>query len=389
MKLYKIPFLNYKYSIKDAFISLMGIIKKNYNSDYLINLFNNSNLFFINYARTGIYICLKSLKLPENSRVGVQAFNCPTVFTSIKKAGLVPVFLDINNDFQIDLDDLNRKKHKIDALITTHLFGIPNNLIAIKKIVRNIPIIEDCAHSFLSGYQGHYTGTDGDCSVFSIGKGKFPSIGKGGLILVNNSDLVKSVEDQISELPSYKISDEIFNIVLNLILSLLHNPFIYSLVTYHLKTYKQKFLSLKLKDEKKILESNKALFLRLAEHYDEYKNSQKYIGFKIINYFHDNFYFPKPFISDLVNNLDLNYFMIPALKNDVSTDISNCFLKYGIEVGKHFSKSLQYAKEFGYLKNECPNTEKIISKIITFPTYYKLPKNYVKRLEKIKNACFN
>ena len=119
-------------------------------------LFNNGRIFYVNHGRTGIRLALSALELPEGSRVGVQVFNCHTVFNAIKTAGYNPVFIDITDQFQIDIDDLKKKSNKIDALIITHLFGIPADIDKVYDILSDIPVIEDCAHSFLSKYHKKY-----------------------------------------------------------------------------------------------------------------------------------------------------------------------------------------------------------------------------------------
>ena len=36
----------------------------------------DSNIFYLNYARSGLLLALKSLHLPKGSKVGVMMFNC-------------------------------------------------------------------------------------------------------------------------------------------------------------------------------------------------------------------------------------------------------------------------------------------------------------------------
>ena len=52
----------------------------------------------------------------------------------------------------------------------------PNCHNELKNIIKEKPLIEDCAHSFLSKKSGKLTGTFGDAAIFSFGKAKFPSI---------------------------------------------------------------------------------------------------------------------------------------------------------------------------------------------------------------------
>ena len=96
MRLYLIPRLNYGFSISDLGISLLSLIRSNFNVTPLINLFKTEKIYFVNHARTGLRLLLNSLELPRNARIGIQILNCDSVFTAIVKAGYIPIFIDIN-----------------------------------------------------------------------------------------------------------------------------------------------------------------------------------------------------------------------------------------------------------------------------------------------------
>ena len=156
------------------------------NSLNKVTLFKNrGKIYFTNYARASLYLLLKSIS-SKQLIVGVQAFTCHSVFKAIKKYGHKSIFIDLDNNFKLDIKDLKKKINKIDVLIITHTFGYPENINEIKKISKDIIIIEDCSHSFLSKINNKYTGTFGDASIFSLGLAKFPSIGFGGFALINN-----------------------------------------------------------------------------------------------------------------------------------------------------------------------------------------------------------
>ena len=44
----------------------------------------------------------------------------------------------------------------------------------------------------------------------------------------------------------------------------------------------------------------------------------------------------------------------------------------GIELGIHFSKSVEWAKKFGYKDGYCKNVEKIADQIVVCPCHYNL-----------------
>jgi len=63
-----------------------------------------------------------------------------------------------------------------------------------------------------------------------------------------------------------------------------------------------------------------------------------------------------------------NYYIFPLLSEN-RDKLYNKLLESNIQAGKHFHKCLVWAKEFGYKNGDCPNTEKISKRIITFPIH--------------------
>jgi dTDP-4-amino-4,6-dideoxygalactose transaminase len=68
--------------------------------------------FSFNSGRSSLVAILKSLELEEGSEVLIQSFTCNAASNPIKWSKLKPVFVDINNDFNIDVNDLKNKLTK-------------------------------------------------------------------------------------------------------------------------------------------------------------------------------------------------------------------------------------------------------------------------------------
>ena len=156
--------------------------------------------FLLNHARSGLQLALQALQLPSKSGVGMMVYNCHTVMNSICQAGYTPIFVDITDGMTIDMEDLARKRSQMQVLIVTHLFGIVNDIKAIKAKYPDLIIIEDCAHCF-----NHVI--DGEMGVYSIGQGKFPAIGDGGILVVSpklptiDQKLIDGTKTQINTVP--------------------------------------------------------------------------------------------------------------------------------------------------------------------------------------------
>lgn len=377
MALSIIPRLNYHYIFKDLIISLSGLFKKNFNYDELKFMYDVDEVLFFNHARTAMRIALNSLDLKKDATVGLMGFNCLTVMNSIKSAGYNLLFVDVTDDFQIDMIDFRSKAGKIDALIVNHMFGIPNKtIIDIRKEFPALPIIEDCAHSFMTTLNGKLTGTFGDIAVFSYGKGKFPSVGDGGFMILNNRNFAEVVSEQYKELQTVSLLSEIKNILSAVILSLMHIPLVYKNITlrYFKNLDNKKDLVGKYSTkEKSFYKSNLNLFLSKVKVKDSLLRKQKLNGEAI----------QKEIKAKLVAYTgDYNYFMLPIYLENRDNFIEYC-AENGVEAGKHFSKSIQWAKEFGYETGTCPNAEKIAEKVVTLPVHYSY------NISKLRKVIYN
>lgn len=363
MALSIIPRLNYHYTIKDLIISFSGLFKKDLNYDGLKLMYKVDEVLFFNHARTAMRIALNSMDLKKDATVGLMGFNCLTVMNSIKSAGYNLLFIDVTDDFQINMNDFRSKVKKMDALIINHMFGIPNKtIIDIKKQFPALPIIEDCAHSFMTNINGKPTGTYGDMSVFSFGKGKFPSVGDGGFMIINNKNYLNTVFTQYKELQPVNLWSELKNIISSILLCSIHIPIIYKNVTLRLfkgidnkKDYVGKYST----KEKSFYKSNLNLFLSKLKEKDSLLRQQKMNGENLQRQINAKFVAFKG---------DFNYFMLPIYLDNREEFINYSAVR-GVEIGKHFSKSIQWAKEFGYVNGSCPNAEKIAERIVTLPVY--------------------
>ncbi len=136
-------------------------------------------------------IAISSLNLKKNSEIILPVNTWISTAEAVVSNGLKPIFCDIDlNDYSICLQDLKKKiTRKTKAIIVVHLYGIPSNLIGIKKIAskRNIKIIEDCAQAHGTKLGKKHVGTFGDIGTFSFFPGKnLGGFGDGGALITNS-----------------------------------------------------------------------------------------------------------------------------------------------------------------------------------------------------------
>ena len=118
-----------------------------------------------------------------------------------KSLGLCPIALENRlNQIAFKKDNMVFNKltgKRIAALIVVHVFGLPADLIKIKKICSewNIPIVEDAAEALGSSIslfnKNLYCGSIGDLGILSFNGNKVITTGGGGAIITNNNKLAK------------------------------------------------------------------------------------------------------------------------------------------------------------------------------------------------------
>ena len=81
------------------------------------------------------------------------------------------------------------------AIIATHLFGNPCDVLAIRDVAesKGIPLIEDCAQAFLATVDGRLVGTIGEIGAFSLQQGKHMTCGEGGLVISSDDHLARTI----------------------------------------------------------------------------------------------------------------------------------------------------------------------------------------------------
>jgi CDP-4-dehydro-6-deoxyglucose reductase, E1 len=124
--------------------------------------------------------------------IGVAA-GFPTTVNPIIQYGAVPVFVDI------DLATHNIDAEKIEAAITpktkaimlAHSLGNPFNLEIIQSLCKkyNLWLVEDTCDALGSKYNGQMVGTFGDISTLSFYPAHHITMGEGGAVFTNNSQL--------------------------------------------------------------------------------------------------------------------------------------------------------------------------------------------------------
>ena len=107
--------------------------------------------------------------------------------------GAIPVFADVDpRSCNLTAETIRaRLSPRTKAIMVTHLFGNPCEMRDIMALAHehNLPVIEDCAQSFLARSDGRMVGTVGAIGCFSLQQGKHITTGEGGIVVTNDPAL--------------------------------------------------------------------------------------------------------------------------------------------------------------------------------------------------------
>ncbi len=137
-----------------------------------------------------IHTALGALDLNPGDEVITAPITDLGTIVPILYQNAIPVFADINETYNMDPADVERKiTSRTRAIIVVHLFGNPCDMDAMVEIAKrhNIPLIEDCAQAHVTEYKRRYVGTFGDIGCFSFQQSKHMTTGEGGMTITSNS----------------------------------------------------------------------------------------------------------------------------------------------------------------------------------------------------------
>lgn len=111
-----------------------------------------------------------------------------------------PIFVDIKEDGNIDLDlceEELKKDSSIKAIYVVHFSGNPVNQKKLKYLKEsyNIKILEDCAHSLGASFGNIKAGSceNSDCSILSFHPVKHITTGEGGAVTTNSKEIYEKL----------------------------------------------------------------------------------------------------------------------------------------------------------------------------------------------------
>lgn len=163
----------------------------------------------------GLHLAMMALGIKKDDIVLVPTLTFVAAINPVKYVGATPFFFDCDSYLTIDPEKIERFCQEecelaqeqlihiksgrcVKALIAVHVFGNIANMEELMRIAKkyHICVIEDATEAlgsyYIEGiYKGRYAGTIGDIGVYSFNGNKIITTGGGGMVVSNDSSLLK------------------------------------------------------------------------------------------------------------------------------------------------------------------------------------------------------
>ena len=143
-------------------------------------------------------IILRGLDIGAGDEVIIPVNTFIATALAVSRTGATPVFVDHDEFYLIDIDQIERKvTKKTKAIIAVHLYGQMADMVSLKKIANNykLHLIEDAAQAHGSSYLKSKVGDKSIAAAYSFYPGKnLGAWGDGGAVTTNSKTFYKKIK---------------------------------------------------------------------------------------------------------------------------------------------------------------------------------------------------
>ena len=299
----------------------------------------------------GLLISLMALNLNKNDEVMIPSFNYISALEVTVLLNLKPIFIDVDDDYNISVKDIEKKITKnTKCIIATSLFGRCCNYESLLSIRRKfkLKIIEDGSQSFGSSRHDYNS-----CSVFDLSVTSFfptKPLGcyvDGGAIFTNNKNYYKKIK--LISRHGQKSNFNHISVGLN----------------SRLDTIQASILLEKIKIFKKELEMRDSLYISIKKILVKHS----WLKFQLYSDYERPVHAIFPL--RITNTFKRNKLIYLLKKNN-------------IEIKKYYPKPIYRQRAYReFFKKKNPNAEKLCKETISIPFNPYLKNNYIKKIKKI------
>ncbi|MBL7206323.1 MAG: DegT/DnrJ/EryC1/StrS family aminotransferase [Candidatus Aenigmarchaeota archaeon] len=289
----------------------------------------------VSNGTTAIYIALKALGIGKDDEVIVPSHSFVASASPILFVGAKPIFVDIGNDFLIDMDDLEKKiTEKTKAVLCVHLYG---QMCDMKKLMElkeknKFFLIEDCCQAHGAEFDGKRAGSFGDASCFSFFPSKNITVaGDGGIIVTDNEELDAKLKILRDHGRDYRTKDGKF---------------------------KSSALSLNFR----MSEISAAIGREQLKLIDKFTERRKEIA-KMYN----------EMLTGVVKPIEhekrKHVYHLYVIRTEKQEELKNFLLENEIEAGIHYPIPIHKQLIFKEFDSELPETDKTVNEILSLPVF--------------------
>ena len=150
-----------------------------------------------------LFVMLKAIGVGPGDEVLTPAWSWISTSETISLTGATAVFVDADRDsFNISISDAERKiNSKTKAILAVHLYGRSCDLDSLQTLCskHNLILLEDCAQTHGTTYNGKMVGTFGKASSFSFYPTKnLGALGDAGCVLTNDESLAIKIRRYVN-----------------------------------------------------------------------------------------------------------------------------------------------------------------------------------------------
>ncbi len=165
---------------------------------FLDKYFNPSKTFLTSSCSAALEIAIRGLGICNGDEVIIPAFGYVAVANAVTINGATPVFAEILlENGNIDIRSIEKCiTPKTKAVIGIHYGGNPMDMQQLMALCleRKVVLIEDAAQGFGAHFNGKPLGLLGHIGCISFDYMKNISCGQGGLLIVNDPQLISNVQ---------------------------------------------------------------------------------------------------------------------------------------------------------------------------------------------------
>lgn len=179
--------------VEDGWISSEGPAVKKF-EDALAAKCGRSHGVACANGTAALDIAVKAVGLGEGDEVIVPTFCIISCLTQIVRGGSVPVLVDCDAFFNMDVAEVRSKiTSKTKAILCVHTYHFPCDMVPIMALAKEkgLIVIEDAAEMIGQTCGGRPCGSWGDISTMSFYPNKHITSGEGGMALTNSPEIAE------------------------------------------------------------------------------------------------------------------------------------------------------------------------------------------------------